>query len=160
MKAIELLREAMNLRRYEYFFKQKGIDAPNPAVLCRSIFQQLDNLTKNDDCCLASALCQESTDCSYMSDDVEFNFLFRNSPVDEIRELVPIFFSMLFKGDGYGERYHGLSIWSELNKDFYTFMIAASAPAATTLLDYNFSSSLSQFFNRNSESKNESDPDS
>ena len=80
---------------------------------------------------------------------------FLDSPVDEIRELVPIFFSMLFKGDGFGERYHGLTIWSELSKDFYTFMVAASAPTATTLLDYNFSSCLSHFFKQQSE--NESD---
>ena len=157
MEAIKFLQESINLKRYDYFFKQKNIDAPNPAVLCRSISQQLHILVKDDENRLAYSLYEKDSDFGCLFGGMEIHFLFRNSPVDGIEDLVPIFFSMLFKGDGYGERYHGLTIWSEPSKDFYTFMIAASAPAATTILDYNFSSCLSQFFNRNSVNENEND---
>jgi len=156
MEATKLLLESINLKRYEYFFKQKNIDAPNPAVLCRSISQQLHILAKYKDG-LASCLFQKKPDYGWLFDKFELSFLFRSSPVDEIEELVPIFFSMMFQGDGFGERYHGLTIWSEISKDFYTFMVAASAPAATTILDYNFSSCLSRFFNQKSESEKEID---
>ncbi len=155
MNAIDLLLKSTHLKRYNYFFNKKNIEAPNPSVLCRSISQQLYSLAVGGSNILAEELYRKEKDSidDYLFDEMNFTFLFRSSPVDDIKELVPIYFSIVFWCDGFGECYHGLSIWSEPSKDFYTFMIAASAPAATNVLDYNFSSCLSQFFDQESDEK-------
>ena len=160
METIRLLQKSINLKRYEYFFRLKGIDAPNSAVFCRSISQQLHALVKDNENLLAYTLYNKNPDFGYLFEDVELNFIFRSSPIDEIKELTPIFFSIIFQGDGYDECYHGLAIWSEQSQDFYIFLIAAPAPAATTLLDYNFSDCLSRFFHQQQDSEKESDLDS
>ena len=160
METIRLLQESINLKRYEYFFRLKGIDAPNSVVFCRSISQQLHSLVKDNENLLAYSLYKKDPDFGYLFDGIELNFIFRSSLVDEIKELTPIFFSIIFQGDGYDECYHGLAIWSEQSHDFYIFLMGAPAPAATTLLDYNFSDCLSGFFYQQADNENESELDS
>ena len=153
MNAIDLLRGFTHIKRYNYFFNKKNIEAPNPSVLCRSISQQLHHLAVGGGNILAEELYRKEKDSidDYLFDKMNFTFLFRSSPVDDIKELVPIYFSIVFWCDGFGECYHGLSIWSEPSKDFYTFINAGSAPVATNVLDYKFSSCLSQIFNQESD---------
>ncbi|MBN2706853.1 MAG: hypothetical protein JXR89_10480 [Deltaproteobacteria bacterium] len=146
MNASEFLQNAAHPQRYNYFFEQKHIEAPHLSVLCRSVARQLQSERLLGD--LAAEIFDQEKDClsDCLFSQMEFTFLFRPSPIDEIEGLVSIYFALVFWGDGYGECYHGLSIWSDLTKDFYTFLVAGSAPAAIRVLDYNFSSCLSRIF--------------
>lgn len=157
MNATNVMSEAISTKRYNYFFNKKNISAPNPSVLCRSIIQQLQELedVKNGRNYLVAELWQKDKDTNgdYLFDEMKLTFLFRESPIDEVENLVPIYFSLVFWCDGFGECYHGLSIWSDQNKDFYTFIVAGAAPAATKVLDYNFASHLSQLFHQKTDDK-------
>jgi len=113
------LNDELNWNGLQYEFNRRGVKNPEKKLFCDCIAECLLNNLKNDYCRGDLGCCE-----SFLSaDDFRIRIIHPDFPSNDLDNIiVPLYFVVYMFYVEYDFKWHGLALWSEKTKKYYSDM--------------------------------------